>query len=119
MRAAEILRQMADMIDAKSMPQQAEPEHVEQSSGPDLIPVPTDTFLPPLQGKYELLKKAVGVDNTFDENVGQVAKDPEASNHKVTPMSSEESSALERMKKAAGVNAFITHELSDDEPLEN
>ncbi len=116
MRAAEILRQMADMIDAKSMPQQAEPE---QSTDSDLIPVPTDTFLPPLQAKYELLKKAVGVDNTFDENVGKVSEDPEASNHKVTPMSSEESGALERMKKAAGVNAFITSELSDDEPLDN
>lgn len=112
MRAAEILRQMADMIDGKSQPQQP----AEKS---DLIPVPTDVFMPPLQGKYELLKKAVGVDNTFDENVGKVSEDPEASNHKVTPMSTDETDALERMKKAAGVNAFITHELSDDEPLEN
>jgi hypothetical protein len=84
-----------------------------------LIPVPTNVFLPPLQGKYELLKKAVGVDNTFDENVGNVSDDPEASNHKVTPMSSEETDALARMKKAAGVNALITHELSDDEPLDS
>ncbi len=119
MRASEILRQMADMIDSKSMPQQAKPVHADHTGNSELIPVPTDTFLPPLQAKYELLKKAVGVDNTFDENVGQVSEDPEASNHKVTPMSSEESSALERMKKAAGVNAFITSELSDDEPLEN
>jgi hypothetical protein len=117
MRASEILRQMADMIDAKS---QAVPHDQEQSSGsPDLIPVPDDVFLPPLQGKYELLKKAVGVDNTFDEHVGNVSDDPEASNHKVTPMSSEETDALERMKKAAGVNALIINDLSDDEPLEN
>jgi len=115
MRAAEILRQMADMIDQKSQPQQAQ-----QTAGDaDLIPVPNDVFLPPLQGKYELLKKAVGVDNTFDENVGKVAADPEASNHKVTPMEPDEQDALARMKKAAGVSAFITHELSDDEPLEN
>jgi hypothetical protein len=72
-----------------------------------------------LQGKFELLKKAVGVDNLYDENVGKVAEDPEASNHKVTPMSFEETDALERMKKAAGVNALITSELSDDEPLES
>lgn len=116
MRAAEILRQMADMIDQKSQPQQA-PQP--PAGNPDLIPVPDDVFLPPLQGKYELLKKAVGVDNTFDENVGQVAQDPEASNHKVTPMSPEETDALERMKKAAGVNALIINDLSDDEPLEN
>jgi hypothetical protein len=116
MRAAEILRQMADMIDQKSQPQQAP----QQPAGDaDLIPVPNDVFLPPLQGKYELLKKAVGVDNTFDENVGKVAADPEASNHKVTPMEPDEQDALARMKKAAGISAFITNELSDDEPLEN
>lgn len=115
MRASEILRQMADMIDAKS--QSSQPEQ-HQHSDSDLIPVPTDTFLPPLQAKYELLKKAVGVDNTFDENVGKVAEDPEASNHKVTPMSPDETDALERMKKAAGVNALITTELSDDEPFD-
>jgi hypothetical protein len=118
MRAAEILRQMADMIDAKSQPEPAGPAEHEHTDS-DLIPVPDDVFLPPLQAKYELLKKAVGVDNTFDENVGKVAEDPEASNHKVTPMSSEETDALERMKKAAGVNALITHELSDDEPLDS
>jgi len=115
MRASEILRQMADMIDAKSQPVQHDHEHTDS----DLIPVPNDVFLPPLQAKYELLKKAVGVDNTFDENVGNVSEDPEASNHKVTPMSSEETDALARMKKAAGVNALITHELSDDEPLDS
>lgn len=115
MRASEILRQMADMIDAKSQPDQ----HDHARTDSDLIPVPTNVFLPPLQGKYELLKKAVGVDNTFDENVGNVSDDPEASNHKVTPMSSEETDALARMKKAAGVNALITHELSDDEPLDS
>jgi hypothetical protein len=110
---------MADMIDAKS---QAEPHThgQEQSAGsPDLIPVPTNVFLPPLQGKYELLKKAVGVENEFDENTSQESDDPEASNHKVTPMSTDEIDALERMKKAAGVNALITHELSDDEPLDS
>lgn len=118
MRASEILRQMADMIDSKSMPQQAKPVHADHAGNSELIPVPDDVFLPPLQAKYELLKKAVGVDNTFDENVGKVAEDPEASNHKVTPMSPDETDALERMKKAAGVNALITTELSDDEPFD-
>ena len=119
MRAAEILRQMADMIDAKS---QAVPHahDQEQSTGsPDLIPVPDDVFLPPLQAKYELLKKAVGVDNAFDENAGNQSDDPEASNHKVTPMEPDEQDALDRMKKAAGINALIVHDLGDDEPLDS
>jgi hypothetical protein len=112
MRAAEILRQMADMIDAKS--QSAEPHAHDHS---DLTPVPTDVFLPPLQGKYELLKKAVGVQNDFDENANN-QNQGDAGNYRVTPMEPEETDALERMKKAAGVNALITHELSNDEPLE-
>ena len=115
MRAAEILRQMADMIDAKSQPEQAQQPAPHAS---ELIPVPTNIFLPPLQGKYELLKKAVGVENEFDENVDKLASGPEASNYRVTAMEPEETDALERMKKAAGVNALITHELADDEPLE-
>ena len=104
---------MANMIDAKS-----QPEHSHDHDS-DLIPVPNDVFLPPLQGKYELLKKAVGVDNAFDENAGNVPDDPEASNHKVTPMEPDEQDALARMKKAAGINALIVHDLSDDEPLDS
>ena len=114
MRAAEILRQMADMIDAKS--QSAKPHNHDHNTD-DLIPVPTDVFLPPLQGKYELLKKAVGVQNDFDENAAEQGLG-DAGNYRVTPMEPAEQDALERMKKAAGVNALITHELSDDEPLE-
>jgi hypothetical protein len=113
MRASEILRQMANMIDAKSQPEQS---HNHDS---DLIPVPDDVFLPPLQGKYELLKKAVGVDNAFDSNADTMSDDPEASNHKVTHMEPDEQDALARMKKAAGINALIVHDLSDDEPLDS
>ena len=121
MKAAEILRKLADVIDQKSQPapEQEQDNQHPMAHGDDLIPEPYGTFLPPLQGKFELLKKAVGVDNIYDENVGHVADDPEASNHKVTPMSPEESQALARMKKAAGVNALITSELSDDEPLDS
>jgi hypothetical protein len=114
MRAAEILRQMADMIDAKSQP--TEPHNHDHNTD-DLIPVPTDIFLPPLQGKYELLKKAVGVENEFDENAHEQDLG-DAGNYRVTPMAPDETDALERMKKAAGVNALITHELADDEPLD-
>ena len=117
MKAAEILRKLADVIDQKSQPV-SQPDQAQPAVDSDLIPEPYGTFLPPLQGKFELLKKAVGVDNIYDENVGDVAEDPEASNHKVTPMSPEESEALARMKKAAGVNALITTELSDDEPFD-
>jgi hypothetical protein len=106
---------MADMIDAKSQPEHSH----DDTHDSDLIPVPDGVFLPPLQGKYELLKKAVGVDNAFDENAGNQSDDPEASNHKVTPMEPDEQDALDRMKKAAGINALIVHDLGDDEPLDS
>jgi hypothetical protein len=116
MKAAEILRKLADMIDQKSQPAELT---INDNPDKELTPVPDDVFLPPLQGKFELLKKAVGVDNIYDNNEDELADDPEASNHKVTPMEPDEQDALDRMKKAAGISAFITHELSDDEPLEN
>jgi hypothetical protein len=117
MKASEILRKMADMIDAKSQPEQAQQsaDHAPHTAG--LIPEPNDTFLPPLQSKLELLKKAVGVENVYDENAEEISGD--AGNYRVTPMEPDETDALERMKKAAGISAFITSELSDDEPLES
>jgi hypothetical protein len=127
MNIAEILRKIADAVDQHETPA-AQPVHIKavaavptddsvDSSNDDLTPVPTDVMLPPLQGKYELLKRAVGVQNKF--NQGDTDDDPEASNHKVTPMESDEQSALDRMKKNAGISAFITHELADDEPFES
>lgn len=127
MKLAEILRQIADAVDQQETPA-TQPVQVRavaavptddgvDASNDELTPVPTDVMLPPLQGKYELLKRAVGVQNRFNE--GDTDDDPEASNHKVTPMESDEQSALDRMKKNAGISAFITHELVDDEPLES
>lgn len=79
MRASEILRSIADMIDkadpaadaANQSPNQAqltvvskpaepEPEH---DPSPDMT---VNTMVSPLQQKMELLKKAVGVDSIFD-----------------------------------------------------
>ena len=77
MRAAEILRSIADMVDkaetshgAEQSPNQAKltvvakPEH----SAPETPATDTtvDTMVPPLQQKMELLKKAVGVDSIYD-----------------------------------------------------
>lgn len=124
MKLAEILRKIADVVDQQEIsatqPVQVRavaqiPSHdASDNSNDDLTPVPTDVMLPPLQGKYELLKRAVGVQNRFDQG----DSDPEDSNYKVTPLDAEEQSALQRMKKNAGISAFVTHELSNDEPFE-
>ena len=124
MKIGEILRKIADAVDAESAPTVAvamdngghEPHsHNHNNSG--LVPDFDETFLPPLQMKLELLKKAVGVENVYDSE--HDSQDPEASNHKVTPMEADEQDELNRMRRAAGISAMINNELSDDEPLDS
>lgn len=70
MKMADILRDMADMLDQKIS---SEHDHNDPAA-PGLTPVEVDnhddtesvTMVPPLQQKLELLKKATGVDNHFD-----------------------------------------------------
>ena len=67
---ADVLRDMADMLD------QTVDKEPEQARAPGLTPVEvthsdeTDSsvMIPPLQQKIELLKKAVDVDNHFDND---------------------------------------------------
>lgn len=126
----DLMRKLADFIASKQSGVVAgdEPAGAESSShdpdapmydehGTELVKQPDDKMVPPLQLKLELLKRAVDVENIYSENNGD--RDPEASNYKTTPMSEEEKSALESMKRAAGVNALIRNEMSDDEPLDS
>jgi hypothetical protein len=95
MKTSEILRKLADMIDAKS-----------DEQNQDLAQQPDDIFIPPLQLKLELLKKATGVENVYDD-------DPENQNE------SHGYDELEAIKKNAGISVVALDALSDDEPLEN
>jgi len=126
----DLMRKLADLIKSHQAGQQAgdEPQGAESGSnnpdapmydedGKELVKQPTNKQVPPLQLKLELLKRAVGVENLYAE--GNQDQDPEASNYKTTPMTEEETDALESMKKAAGVNALVRNELSDDEPLDS
>jgi hypothetical protein len=95
MKASEILRKLADYIDA----QEAE------SSAEDLAKQPDDIFIPPLQLKLELLKKATGVENVYDEEAEEQAKQ-----HAYDE--------LNAIKKNAGINIVALDALGDDEPLD-
>jgi hypothetical protein len=126
MRFSEILRTVADTIDrstlAQSVPQQrddlrnfSEPEQVRVTNN---VEDPEDLFLPPLQMKMELLKKAVGVENVYDDGTDAEQQECEVGD----PASQEDSGfddELAKMKKAAGLNAVVVSELDDDEPLES
>lgn len=114
---SQLFRQLADLIDAKQ--QQSEPHDVpsvdyldEPASGEHHdasgeVEQPEDLFVPPLQLKMELLKKAVGVENIYDD--GQEDEDEQHSYNE-----------LDAIKRNAGlINPVVMSELGDDEPLES
>ena len=106
MKAAEILRKLADLIDQNSS--NSEPQ---ATPAVDLVPVEVDNtdntetsvMVPPLQAKLELLKKATGVENHYDDEECGCEEAPDE---------------LEIMKQRAGINPTVVHIASDDEPLE-
>lgn len=122
MKPSEILRSLADMIDARQqaakplgasgalnprlMPQVASaPVDVEFEPASDCASQPDDVFVPPLQLKIELLKKATGVDSIYDES----DEECEETHHY---------DELEHIKRNAGLSPTILDALVDDEPLE-
>ena len=75
---------------------------------------PEDLFLPPLQQKQELLKKAVGVENVYDDGRPSDASDENA--EAPTP---EEEDILDQIKRMAGVPVAAIQELSNDEVFDD
>ena len=140
MKIADILRRLADNIDGHSQGGQPDPALQNPAqlqaipTGQNVVVIDTDTddmpspggttpsgndenpeiFLPPLQQKQELLKKAVGVENVYDDGTPEQQDEYEAE----AEAESGQEDELERMKRAAGIQAIITSELGDNEPLE-
>lgn len=106
MRASEILRGLADLIDSAETQQQAPAPVAHPNVRVALAPAEqpaaeqpqtaVTTFVPPLQTKIELLKKAVDVDSVYDEGGDE----------------------LQQMKKRAGINPVVLDAAGDDEPLD-
>lgn len=70
MKASEILRSLADLIDSADQPQDSAQQAI-QAVAPQEEPNKNDSdskvFVPPLQAKLELLKKSEGVPNVYDD----------------------------------------------------
>ena len=106
MKAAEILRKLADLIDQHS----SEDRPTNSVPHAELEPVTADNtdhteqsaFVAPLQAKLELLKKATGVESHYDQETCDSPEDAE----------------LDLIKQRAGVPVVAISELADDEPLE-
>jgi hypothetical protein len=84
----------------------------ETASGNDREP--EELFLPPLQQKQELLKKAVGVENVYDD--GRPGDEGDGNADAPTP---EEEDMLEKIKRMAGVPIAAIQELSNDEVFDD
>ena len=75
---------------------------------------PEDLFIPPLQQKQELLKKAVGVENIYDD--GRPGEEGDVNADAPTP---EEEDLLQKIKRMAGVPVAAVQELSNDEVFDD
>jgi hypothetical protein len=114
MKAAEIIRKLADMIDTHSDGEESRPSNSVPHA--ELEPVAVDNtdgtdpkaMVPPLQAKLELLKKATGVESHYDEQGCDCGSDPCEC----------EPDELEVIKRHAGVPVAAVQEMSDDEPLD-
>jgi hypothetical protein len=122
MKISDIFRQVADAIDQADSPGRPDPQlqnpaELSAVAGPygDEVAAPDnqdagaedDVMVPPLQLKMELLKRAVGVDNIYDE--GEPRAD-EADNGDID---------LARMKQMAGIPVAAVSEMSDDDIIDN
>lgn len=123
MRIGDIIHKIAEIVDMVNDPDGT-------ASGNDQSP--EDLFVPPLQQKMELLKKAVGVENIYDDGGPSEQEDTNADENANAP-TPEEEDALARLMQRAGMqkpasntnpsvynrNAAVMQELTNDEPLDD
>lgn len=79
---------------------------------------PEDLFVPPLQQKQELLKKAVGVENVYDD--GGPAEQHEAEQAEKDPETEQaQQDIVDRIKQLSGVPKAAIQELSNDDIVDD
>ena len=78
---------------------------------------PENLFLPPLQQKQELLKKAVGVENVYDD--GTPAEQHEQTCAEEDDMTQERGDIVDRIKRLSGIPTAAVQELSNDEVFDD
>lgn len=89
-------------------------------SGNDRNP---DIFLPPLQQKQELLKKAVGVENVYDDGTPDEKFEDEKAEEAEQADSQEPTAKspdiVDEIRKLGGIKAAVVQELSSDEVFDD
>lgn len=113
MNIAEILRKMADVVDQQQDPAQPDeqiqnPAELSPTAAGTPVEAPDnqdagaddDIMVPPLQLKVELLKRAVGVDNIYDEG---------------EPRADQANNDIMTLKRNAGIPVAAVSEMGNDE----
>lgn len=137
MRISDVLHKLADLTDAIgdsneqdsaevtliSPNEQAEIVTTEKTPSPNGSTSsgndkgPEGVFLPPLQQKQELLKKAVGVENVYDD--GGPVEQHEDELAQEDNMSAERDDIVNRIKKLSGIPVAAIQELSNDDVVDD
>jgi len=111
MKASEILHGLAELLAGI----EGGPQGQQTAATMTAVEVPnvdhteSGTFVPPLQAKIELLKKAVNVDSIYD----QQGPDEDLTGH-----GSDNEDELSRIKHMAGIHPVVADEAGSDEPLD-
>lgn len=120
MRIGDIIHKIAEIVDMVEQPSSDNITAMGNDKEPD------DLFVPPLQQKMELLKKAVGVENIYDDG-----RPGDQGNENANVLTPEEEDALSNLMKRAGMqqrgpkvstynrDAAVMQELTNDEPLDD
>lgn len=122
MKISDIFRKIADVIDHEDhagRPDPAIQNPAELSAASAGLPVDNvdnqdagaddDIMIAPLQLKMELLKRAVGVDNVYDDSRADEVED----------CGCDDDSDLARMKQMAGIPVAAVSEMADDDIIDN
>jgi hypothetical protein len=146
MKIADILRRLADNIDARAPGATPDPgiqntahlavvpsgqnvvgvvsNEVEKPSPNGTTPSgndrdPEDLFLPPLQQKQELLKKAVGVENVYDDGGPEEQEQADEESEGEEDLSNVQQDIVDRIRQLSGVPTAAIQELSNDAVLDD
>lgn len=119
MKISDIFRQVADAIDQQETPGGADERlqnRAEMSAASAGLAVDNpensdageedEVMVPPLQLKLELLKRAVGVDNVYDDQ-------------RADEVTGNVGDPLDALRKNAGIQAAVTNEMADDDILDD
>lgn len=108
-----LLRGIADAVDQQLLQQsetttpKTEPTISKPSDDGENVDAPDGVFIPPLQQKIEMLKKATGVDNVYD---GDEDDDVQEERHSYPDV-------MNQIRKNAGIDMNTINSLVHDEPL--